>query len=144
MMTSGPASEGLAVLGAGSTIQASGVAVTTHGDSDESAQEFATGIFAFTGGSMTFSGGSITTTGASADGVAVLGSGASIVLNGGTEILTTGNGSVGLVMSGAGALLTVTGVSVTTHGDADPSNEATWRSAPTMALPKLRPAARSS
>ena len=123
VMTSGPASEGLAVLGAGSTIQASGIAVTTHGDSDESAQEFATGIFAFTGGSMTFSGGSITTTGASADGVAVLGSGASIVLNGGTEILTTGNGSGGLVMSGAGALLSVTGVSVTTHGDADPSND---------------------
>ena len=31
--TSGPVSEGLAVMGAGSTITASGVAVTTHGDS---------------------------------------------------------------------------------------------------------------
>ncbi len=119
--TSGFISEGLAVLGAGSTIQASGVAVTTHGDSNESASEFATGVFAFTGGSMTFSGGSITTTGISADAVAVLGSGASIALNGGTAILTTGNGSVGLVISGSGALLTATGVSVTTHGDVDPS-----------------------
>ena len=81
--TSGPVSEGLVVLGAGSTITASGVAVTTHGDSDEKAQEFATGIFAFTGGSMTFSGGSITTTGLTADAVAVLGSGASVALDGG-------------------------------------------------------------
>ena len=104
--------------GAGSSIAASGVAVTTNGGFDPSTGRYAHGAEAFNGGSLTFSGGSITTNGASTAAVASLGGGSSVTLSGGTTILTTNDGSNGLTVSG-GASSTATGVSVTTFGNID-------------------------
>ena len=113
--TSGAGSQGLAAFGAGSTITATGVAVTTNGDFDASSGNFAFGVVAAGGGSATLSDDSIVTSGAVAHGV-VAGDGGTITLNNGTTVLTTGDGSAGLFVNGAGASLTATDVSVTTHG----------------------------
>jgi Autochaperone Domain Type 1 len=122
VMVSGDGSIGVNSVGAGSTVQASGVAVKTTGEIDSDTGNTAVGLVAFDGGTITFAGGSITTTGVSADAVASDGSGSSITLNGGTTILTMNNGSAGLVVVGSGAAAMATGIGITTHGNEDTSD----------------------
>ena len=101
-------------------MQATDVAVTTSGATIPSTNVFTNSLEANSGASVTFSGGSITAHGPSVS--AVYAGGASIAFPRGTTILTTGLGSTAVTLQGAGSNVTATGLSVTTHGDPDPSD----------------------
>jgi len=121
----GDGSYGLFIEGTGSALQASGVAVSTSGNSVPDANNWSHGLEVYDGATATFSGGSITTSGTSALGVAAgtTGPTTSVTISNGAAILTNGAGSSGIAVNGSNATVTADGISITTHGGIDTSDD---------------------
>jgi hypothetical protein len=116
--TSGIGSPGVLVTGAGSSVTATGLAISTSGAFDTSTSSSSNGLHAGDGAKAVFSGGSISTAGNAAYAATATGGG-SISLSG-TTISTTGNGSGGLGINGSGSEIDATGVRIATTGALDP------------------------
>jgi hypothetical protein len=123
--TSGVGSYGVFISGSGSALQASGVIVSTTGDSEPSSNNWSHGVDVYSGGTAAFSGGSITTGGTSAIGLAVgtTGPTTSVTISNGAAILTSGDGSSGITLSGSAATVNANGITITTHGSVDDSDQ---------------------
>ncbi len=150
MTTSGDASTGLLINGAGGTLIANNVRVTTSGsiipagDTSDGAYNGpgggyaaggnlsitnstilteghnATGVATSTGGVTTVTGGSVETTGLDSIGIHSEGGGNTTVT--GTSVTTTGDGAKGLFIDGTRSSLSASNLTVTTHGTTDAAN----------------------
>jgi hypothetical protein len=121
--TNGDGSSGLSLNGAGSSITATGISVTTRGGVDTATGDHADGAFngpyppggVTSGGFLSIANSTVATSGASADGV-VTSTGGTTTISGGS-VTTSGVGAYAIAVNGGGAVtLNGTTISTTANG----------------------------
>ena len=121
--TNGDGSSGLSLNGAGSSITATGISVTTRGGVDTATGDHADGAFngpyppggVTSGGFLSMVNSTVATSGAIADGV-VTGTGGTTTISGGS-VTTSGPSSYAIAVNGGGAVtLNGTTISTTANG----------------------------
>ena len=119
--TNGDGSSGLSLNGAGSSITATGISVTTPGGVDTATGDHADGAYngpyppggVTSGGFLLIANSTVATSGASADGVVTEAGGSTMLI--GTNVSTAGVGANG-IFTDAGGVTNISGGSVTTIG----------------------------
>jgi hypothetical protein len=121
--TNGDGSSGLSLNGAGSSITATGISVTTRGGVDTATDNHADGAYngpyqpggVTSGGFLSIANSTVATSGAIADGV-VTGAGGTTTISGGS-VTTSGASSYAIAVNGGGAVtLNGTTISTTANG----------------------------